>query len=759
MISLCIISRKEDQSDLWNAVESCIDYVDEVIVVDTSKGVKIDPLKNDKIKVIPYKWDNDFASARNFSFSKASHEVILWIDSDDIIQHPENLKGLAKIIEDGKADWIYLDYIYAKDEHGNVIARHWKPRLIRKGTGNWCKSVHEDLEPIRAVIQVKDIDVSDDNVQIVHTRPEHKSKESAERNLEILLAEYKKDGEDTDPRTLQYLGYTFQGLEQYREAISFLQSHIRKTGSVSDKYWSMRRVSICAAQLGSFDQAIDYSLQSLRLFPEWKTAYFDLAEIYSNLEDWAKVIEWSLIGLTKDTPDVLDVTSDIEYTINPLCRLSYAYINTANFQLALETAHDALKFNPNDKRVIELVDICTELVNNENFVKAFLRVVAEFKKVDRVKTNQLFDILPSKLEDDIRIQQTRNMVCVPENWEDKSIVIYCGDSLEAWAYPSVFTGIGGSESAVIYLSKELADLGYKVTVYNKCGDMKGEYNGVEYKPFYHFNPKGNFNILIGWRTPNLFYEKINAKKKYVWLHDIANPQSFHPQAIENTDKFIFLSNWHRNNLPDLPDSKCYITNNGVDPKRFENLPEKEPNTLFWGSSYDRGLLPFIKNIFPHIIKKIPDVKLNVAYGWNNILKQMDFIPELKSLYEELSPILESHPNIIHHGRLSHRKLAELEGKCMTYPYASEFGETNNLTSQESQMAGCYVVTTSGSGGTPERVKYGIVIEDCPDIYTNDKKQREFADEVILSLNHTMHKPDLSDFYWSKTANNWSKEIL
>ncbi len=35
--------------------------------------------------VYDFEWIDDFSAARNFSFSKASKDYIMWLDADDII--------------------------------------------------------------------------------------------------------------------------------------------------------------------------------------------------------------------------------------------------------------------------------------------------------------------------------------------------------------------------------------------------------------------------------------------------------------------------------------------------------------------------------------------------------------------------------------------------------------------------------------------------------------------------------------------------
>jgi hypothetical protein len=54
---------------------------------------------------------------------------------------------------------------------------------------------------------------------------------------------------------------------------------------------------------------------------------------------------------------------------------------------------------------------------------------------------------------------------------DKIGLCYDGDTLSK-------QGLGGSESAVILLSKELAKIGFDVTVYNNCKDGSNSKPGI-----------------------------------------------------------------------------------------------------------------------------------------------------------------------------------------------------------------------------------------------------------------------------------------
>src|SRR3990167_2966628 len=144
------------------------------------------------------------------------------------------------------------------------------------------------------------------------------------------------------------------------------------------------------------------------------------------------------------------------------------------------------------------------------------------KAKDPSKLRGIIESVPSHVYRDERMWNIRHSFLPPKIYADNEIAIFCGSSWEEWSPANILTGLGGSEEAVVYISRELVKLGYKVTVFNNCGESCGEYDGVEYKSYHAFNPKDKYNVVISWRGHDI--RNVDAKNRIVWLHDVPMPK-------------------------------------------------------------------------------------------------------------------------------------------------------------------------------------------------------------------------------------------
>jgi hypothetical protein len=126
----------------------------------------------------------------------------------------------------------------------------------------------------------------------------------------------------------------------------------------------------------------------------------------------------------------------------------------------------------------------------------------------------------------------------------RSITIFCGDTIEPWN-PAIAArqGIGGSETAVIEVSKRLAANGHHVVVYCNCGEA-GLYDGVEYTN--DLSKVTECDVMIAWRNA-AFLEGMPARVKLAWAHDVGIHGATR-WTLHLADRVLAVSQWHAEEL-------------------------------------------------------------------------------------------------------------------------------------------------------------------------------------------------------------------
>ena len=110
-LSLCMIVKNEEDV-IGRCLECVSDIFDEIIVVDTGSEDKTrDIVKKYTKNLYYFKWIEDFAAARNYAFSKATKDYIMWLDADDIILDKDKClemgKNAYKVSNENVEDKIY----------------------------------------------------------------------------------------------------------------------------------------------------------------------------------------------------------------------------------------------------------------------------------------------------------------------------------------------------------------------------------------------------------------------------------------------------------------------------------------------------------------------------------------------------------------------------------------------------------------------------------------------------------------------------
>lgn len=523
-----------------------------------------------------------FDEARNFSFSQVPKEYdwILWMDTDDVFLSAKKLRDVAALGDKEKIEAFYFDYFYQVDvipdeslppedwKIRSVIIKHLRERLVRnEGKFKWIAPIHETL------IEQTPTNKSDNyDCAVMHLATEEDRMQSLTRNLPNLeLAIYESKGKD--PRHLYYLAkayFDMRNPEMDKRAIPLILAYLY---GEHNSGWPQERAQACEylAELyrrnGELNNSIKSVMNGLIEEPNNPALFLNIAQSYVTKGEYDRALFWVKIADTIPEPKTTLVNNPRDIEGQKLEIIYNCAINMNNIDGAWAAAFKMRELLPNDPNVQNIFNNISQLREQRDVSKTILTLADYLKKSGEYhKLKPLIQAVPAISEQVPALIELRNKNFPPKFWKDDEIAIYCGAQFTNWTPKSLSepngTFIGGSEEAVIKMAEELVKQGWKVTVYADPQE-EGEYNGVSYLPHYKANINDHFNILIAWRNLGLVDGPLKFKKFYVWNHDIQNPLDWNEERMGKITKAIFLSQWHRDNVPALSDEKVFLSSNGV----------------------------------------------------------------------------------------------------------------------------------------------------------------------------------------------------
>ncbi|MFA6213548.1 MAG: methyltransferase domain-containing protein [Candidatus Obscuribacterales bacterium] len=333
--------------------------------------------------------------------------------------------------------------------------------------------------------------------------------------------------------------------------------------------------------------------------------------------------------------------------------------------------------------------------------------------------------------------------------------------------------LGGSETAGIYVAKELAAQGHRVTIFTNSQDT-GVFDGVKYEwagvpdesmplgdRFTFYAENTPHDVLIIQRHPRAFERKWASKINLWWLHDLAlyRTKDLAVGQMWNIDKILCVSEYHKAQVAKvygIPAEMIAVVNNGVDLALYtENhglgaheLLRKVPGVynIFYSSRPERGLFNLVKP--DGIMERLKDdnVHLHVC-GYENTT------PQMKAEYEYLWSRCKALPNVTNHGALTKQELAALQKACDAWVYPTEFEEVSCITAMEAMAAGCVGIasdvaalseTCADSGSLLMPLKDG---KSDIDQFVITIRQQQERNPIVLPNRETYRKK----FTWARSA--------
>ena len=253
-ISLCMIVRNEEKG-LARCLASVRDIVDEIVIVDTGSEDRTKEVAAEFGAVIyDFEWIDDFAAARNYSFSKATQDYILWLDADDTIPE-EDQQRFKRLKESLSPDCraVLMDYVLQAAADGTPLHTMKRNRLVRRDCHfQWIGVVHEYLEVIGWP--------QHSDVRVYHK----KDKAYTERNLQIYRSR-KERGEIFSPRDIYYYGNELRDHGHLEEAVATYREYLDiGKGWSENLYQACLKLANCYERLGDRTQKQRALLETLR---------------------------------------------------------------------------------------------------------------------------------------------------------------------------------------------------------------------------------------------------------------------------------------------------------------------------------------------------------------------------------------------------------------------------------------------------------------------------------------------------------------
>ena len=219
-ISVCIITKNEAEN-LQKCLEALKPYPFEIVVTDTgSEDNSLKVARQYTDRVYEFEWISDFSAARNFCISRASHNTILSLDTDEFL-HPLDWNALQQALEEHPKSLGAIElfsYFDVDGETKHQIVR--LERLFNRRYYHFVNPVHEVLVPLgRMAPSSYNAPISVDHVGYQGTKEQ--LMEKAERDIELIRNEIKNDPEN--PYLYFQLGQCYMLMRDHAGALPWFR--------------------------------------------------------------------------------------------------------------------------------------------------------------------------------------------------------------------------------------------------------------------------------------------------------------------------------------------------------------------------------------------------------------------------------------------------------------------------------------------------------------------------------------------------------
>lgn len=320
-------------------------------------------------------------------------------------------------------------------------------------------------------------------------------------------------------------------------------------------------------------------------------------------------------------------------------------------------------------------------------------------------------------------------------------------------------GLGGTEIAIIHVSKELVKFGFNVFVSGQILDS-GKVDGVNWvsTDMLHENHFNEFDVIISASYIHFMLEfnGYSRAKKVFWAHNTHHFPWWKGLVLENADELttavdhtVCLTEWHANswsNSYNIDRSGISIIGNGIDTSSFIGNPTKTKGKFIWSSAPERGLLDLLNN-WKGIKEIIPNANLDI---YNPLYSSDQITPNIITLIDSL-------PNVNYIGSVDQITLHNAILRAEYWSYIVNYEETYCITAIEMQYSNVFMITTD-TAALSETVHSGIVIKNNEYRWDNTFQQLRSLRKSDMKKHIKYSKIFAKNQTWCEMSYKWKKLI-
>ncbi len=317
-ISVCIITRNEAKN-LAGCLQSIKPYPFEIVVVDTgSTDNSKEVARRYTDKVYDFAWIDDFSAARNYSVSKASHNMIFVIDTDERIA-AFDLDEVSRLIEGSpKSIGMVRRMDYFDVQGMRRVQVSCIDRLFNRKYYQYRNPIHECVYPIGSTeMQTYNAPITLDHFGYVGSQDALDAK--AARDIRLLEKQLETD--QNNPYIYFQIAQGYMIMRREDLALPYF-AEAMKHNPPAENAWTR----ILIKNYGEILLQNDRAQEALSLLSYYKI-YEDHADylclignIYSQLNDPLHALPEYIKALTASTYDSPDAKKEI-----PSYHIGYIY--------------------------------------------------------------------------------------------------------------------------------------------------------------------------------------------------------------------------------------------------------------------------------------------------------------------------------------------------------------------------------------------------------------------------------------------------